>query len=97
MGIFSACELNRLFRTEFFNLSAAQCCRYDFTFREKQVSFDFLNGNLLKDFLQILFGQCWYENSLKNYRQQTSPLMAEFLNPRLNKEILKIGKEKYFG
>lgn len=49
-------------------------------------------------FFQILYGQNWHLNSLKNYRQQHSPLIAEFLKvtPE-NQEILKIGCEKYLG
>jgi hypothetical protein len=48
--------------------------------------------------LQILYGQNWHLNSLKNYRQQNSPLMFELLNvsPE-NEEILKIGCEKFLG
>ena len=36
--VVTACELNRLFRTEFFNLVRTKCCRYQFSFREQQVS-----------------------------------------------------------
>lgn len=32
-----ACELNRLFRTEFFNLARKKNCLYQFSFRERQV------------------------------------------------------------
>jgi hypothetical protein len=50
--------------------------------------------------IQILFGQKWLENSLKNYRRQHSPLIAEILNVSSTSEegkVLKIGEEKYFG
>lgn len=32
-----ACEMNRLFRTQFFNIAQKQHCLYDFDFREEQV------------------------------------------------------------
>lgn len=32
-----ACEINRLFRTQFFNIARKQHCLYDFNFREEQV------------------------------------------------------------
>lgn len=40
------------------------------------------------------------ENSLKNYRHQLSPVIAEILkmsSASEHKEVLKIGDEKYFG
>ncbi|CAG9798951.1 unnamed protein product [Chironomus riparius] len=80
-----SCELNRLFRTEFFNIvKHLDFCEFDLSFREKQ----------------ILFGRNWFDDSLKNHRRQYSPLMAEKLrmSPTVdNEEVLKIGEEKYSG
>ncbi|KAG5674380.1 hypothetical protein PVAND_004354 [Polypedilum vanderplanki] len=75
-----SCELNRLFRTEFFNIAkSSHRCQYEFSFREQQ----------------ILYGKKCLENSMKHYRQQHSPLMVEILTlSPYDAEILKIGREK---
>lgn len=44
-----ACELNRLFRTEFFNFARKKSCWYRFGFREKQVGW-MRFGTLMKHF-----------------------------------------------
>ncbi|CAO1402977.1 unnamed protein product [Diamesa serratosioi] len=76
------CEINRLFRTNFFNIAKKQYSLYEFDFREEQ----------------ILFGLSNYNNSMKNYRQQMSPLIAEsFGLLKDNQEVLKSGVEKYQG
>lgn len=96
---FAACELNRLFRTEFFNLARFNRCLCRFSFREQQVSIAVSESYPIElCAFQILFGQSWYENSLKNFRYQNSPLVAELLIATKKKdEILKIGQEKYLG
>lgn len=107
-----ACELNRLFRTEFFNIASrsdsSNQCQYEFTFREQQVSDSHHKSHrssvltesrpLSYTIFQILHGQKSLENSTKHYRQQHSPLIAEILTVSpYDEEILKIGREKYDG
>jgi hypothetical protein len=56
------------------------------------------NMNLIAFASQILFGANWYENSLKNYRAQNSPLIAEILKiSEESEQVMKIGVEKYAG
>lgn len=68
-----------------------KCAKFKFS----RIS-DFLTNYF--DRFQILHGHSCYKNSLKNFRSQMSPLMAELLiaSDPID-DILKMGEEKYFG
>ena len=96
------CEMNRMVRTNYFNLSRNNCL-INFNKREEQVKWLselFLLENVYKFIFihQILYGYCNHQNSMKSFLHQSSPLMAEifFMAPE-DQTIFKIGEETYQG